>query len=433
VWPAAEPTAARSEPGASQARRRLLLVTLHYPPESGAAALRALKFTRYLGEHGWEAHVLTRRVARPPLDEASLSEVPPDVFVERALRPDTKEVLSVAGRYPAWLAVPDRHVLGWPLGSYRGILAHLRRPIDLIFSSSPAPTAHLIGRTVQRRTGAPWIAEFRDPWGAGVRRGPFRRAFEERLERRIARDADGLVVTTPEIGDDLAGRHGDALRRKTHVVYNGYDESDFADLTPARPLAPFHVVHAGTLDWSYRSPLPFLHALRACLDRGRIPPETRVTFLGSGDAVTSPSLSASVSALRLAEVVRLVDPVPHRQALSEMLGASLLLLLQGGGDVASCIPSKAFEYLRSGRPVLAVTPRECATRRFVERFEACLVADEDRPVEIGDQLAESYRRLDAGRFHERPALARFERRVLTAELAGILDRSSSCATAGEGG
>ena len=145
--------------------KRVLMVAYHFPPMSVSSGIqRTLRFAQYLPEFNWEPVVLT---AHPRVysgvSPASLAEVPPRLQVRRAFALDAARHLSLRGAYPQWLAVPDRWSSWW-LGAVPAGLALARQwKFDVIWSTYPIATAHLIAYTLHRLTGIPWVADFRDP------------------------------------------------------------------------------------------------------------------------------------------------------------------------------------------------------------------------------------------------------------------------------
>ena len=413
-----------------QSKGKVLMITFHYPPSNtSSGGLRPLKLGKYLREFGWDSSVLTVPVhCHESTDSGLMQQIPPGVTVHRAFCIDAKAALSIRGRHLGFVVVPDRYLSWLPFGVRRAVRVVRQEAVDVLFSTSPVPTAHLIALMVKRMTKLPWVADFRDPWveteGSEVY-GRMRQAVELRLERRVVHQADLVLVTTPEFGEYLRARYGAAVGEKIRVVYNGYDEDDFRDQigTNARDDR-FTVVHAGLLHPSYRNPVPVLEAVRRCLDDNALPPTARINFVGAGGDVASARLDQLVADLRLKENVQLTPRVPYQQALALLSEAAVLLLLQGGDDTRTLIPAKAFEYLRTGRLILTLAPSDSATARLVREFSGSFVAAPTDSVAIARQLAAAY---DAWRRGSRvvdrvqEGLARYSRRQAAADLGEILE------------
>ena len=336
----------------------VLMVAFHYPPCSGTSGVhRTLSFSRHLPRQGWRPIILT---ARPPAyestDDGKLSQIPDDAIVRRVFALDASRHLSVRGRYARATALPDRWITWWLGAVPTGLrLIRTHRPA-VIWSTYPIPTAHLIALTLHRLTGAPWVADFRDPMmdvdDVSERR---RHAWVERL---VVRHATRLVFTTESARRMYLQRYPSLGPDRAVVIPNGYEEDDFRGLaaaasTPATTSGPFRLLHAGMIYREERDPLPLLRALARLNREGRLTAETlRMELRDPGYEAEYTSI---IRDLGLAGVVQVLPPIPHRQALLDCAGASALLLLQGPTCNAQ-IPAKTYEYLRVGRPILALTP-----------------------------------------------------------------------------
>ena len=145
--------------------KRVLMIAFHFPPMRGSSGIqRTLKFARYLPQFGWQPAVLSahpRAYANTGQDQ--MSEIASDMPVHRAFALDTSRHLAFKGKYLSGMALPDRWSTWWLGAVPRGLkmIRHLRP--DVIWSTYPIATAHLIAYTLHRLTGIPWIADFRDP------------------------------------------------------------------------------------------------------------------------------------------------------------------------------------------------------------------------------------------------------------------------------
>lgn len=408
--------------------KRVLIVAYQYPPEGGASGvLRTLKFSKYLPQYGWIPHVLTLRESFYTVrDEKLMDDIPPEAVVHRTFALDTGRHLAIKGKYLGFLAVPDRFISWLPFGAARGIRVVRNFGIDVIFSSSPPPTAHLIAAATAKATGIPWVADFRDPWieeGIHPSPGSVRYRVESSLERWVVMFANRLVVTTPHLREDFLSRYPGLRTQKVHVIYNGYDEDDFRSLRiPDRPEV-FEIIHAGLVTPEFRDPSPVLKAVGLLIQKGQIKRDhLRLTFLGGGGYTGSTTFMGKVKALGLEDVVRVKDRVPHEEALMLLGRSAVLLLLQASDDTRALIPAKAFEYLRIGRPILAII-HEGATADLLRKMDLCYAARPSDDNTLSSSIVEIYKRWQSaedGLRVMRP-IARYERNFLSQELAHELN------------
>ena len=254
--------------------KRVLMVAYHFPPLAGSSGIqRTLRFVQQLPAHGWQPLVLG---AHPRAFERSSDdldgEVPPATVVRRAFALDAARHLSLGGRYPGALARPDRW-MSWRFDAVRQGLKMVRefRP-DVLWSTYPIATAHLIGAELQRRTGLPWIADFRDPMaqeGYPTDRATWL-AFSN-IERQAATQASVCCFTTPGAAAIYRARYPAAAQRMA-VLENGFDEDSFAAAEAALAAAPpeqrgplvpgcLTLLHSGVVYPDERDPAALIEAL----------------------------------------------------------------------------------------------------------------------------------------------------------------------------
>ena len=331
--------------------RHALFVTFQYPPDaSSSGVLRTLKYSRHLAEHGWRVTVLSVATsAYETVDSATLADIPATVRVVRTPYLDTRKHLAVRGRYLALAALPDRFV-GWlPWAVAAGVRIARSDPVDLIYSTSPPATAHLVAWRLARRLRKPWVADFRDPWfedppEPGAPAGRLFKSIDRRLEASVVGAAQHVVASTASLRDGLAQRHHQLDAAKFGFIPNGYDEADFAQLPSAAVRAAggecMDIVHAGSINPDFRDPVPLLRALRTAAEHGVLDPgRIRLRFLGGGAHADSAELRSAIDATGLADSVQMLPRVPYAQALAELARADVLLLLQASDDTRALVPA----------------------------------------------------------------------------------------------
>jgi glycosyltransferase involved in cell wall biosynthesis len=366
--------------------RRVLMVAFHYPPESSSSGvLRTLKFSKYLPEFGWVPTILTvQEKYYDTLDTSLTRQIPENVEICRTRAIDTRKTFAIRGKYSRLFTTPDRFV-GWlPFALRAGKRLIRKHHIDALYSTSPLPSAHLIAKALKSSTHLPWVADFRDPWTEPeLEPNPkgLRFRLDSALERSVLRSADRLVFTTTRARNDTLRHVGQDLANKSIIIPNGYDEEDFRQLPHAIPERfPLLITHTGLVDESYRSPLGFLHSLAELITAGEVSRgEVAVQFIGGGHYVESAEFGSLLKNLRLEEVVRSVGRMSYAECLEAQIRSHILLLLQCGDDTRYAIPGKAFEYLRIGRPILAIAPESASSELFHEVGGARVVDPKDAP------------------------------------------------------
>ena len=412
--------------------KHALFVAYHYPPESSSSGvLRTLKYTRYLGHFGWRVTVLTlNRDAYQETDPRLEEQIPADVRVVRTRFIEVKRHLAIRGRYPSVLAIPDRWVGWWPWAVAAGRRVLKDDPPDVIYSTSPHATAHLIGMTLARRSKAGWIADFRDPWyeeppeTGTTLLGQF---AARRLEHLVARRADRIVASTVRLRDTLVARYPWKPRETFLAIPNGYDEGDFSGIVTTSGLSSNEliIVHAGNINESFRDPRPVFEAVRRAAEAGLVDlSRVRFRFLGGGPFGESSEMKQAVERTGLMSRVEFLPRASYEASLTELSRAGVLLLLQASRDTVDLVPAKLFEYLRAGRPVLALVP-DGATAEVLRETGGGWVVDPADTDGLLDTVATAYRAWASGcsdsPMADRAALEKFSRERLAGTLAAHFD------------
>lgn len=404
--------------------KRVLMIAFHFPPQRGSSGIqRTLQFVRRLPQLGWQPLVLSAAPrAYDSVGPDQLDEIPPDVTVRRAFALDSARHLAFKGRYLGWTALPDRWV-SWLLGAVPAGLGLIRRHRpQAIWSTYPIASAHLIGLALRRLSGLPWIADLRDPMiDASHPSGRARRRAARWVEARTVRHCSVAVCTTPGAVRSYRARYPDVPPERFRLIENGYDEAAFAGIAPAaRTPGPLRLLHSGIVYPSERDPGPLFAALAALRARGRIGVDSLRLVLRA--AVHEDAVAQLARRHGVADLVEIAPPLPYRVALAEMLGADALLLLQA----ANCndqVPAKLYEYLRAGRPLLALTDAGGDTAAVLRGCGIDTVAALDDSAAITVALEQFLDLVAAGRapLAAPDSVRACERGARAAQLAGLLD------------
>ncbi|MGE0823676.1 MAG: glycosyltransferase [Candidatus Binatia bacterium] len=416
--------------------KRVLMIVYHFPPFRGSSGLqRPLSFSRYLPDYGWEPIVLTIHPrAYPEVGDVQFNEIPRNLHVARAFALDTGRHLAFRGAYPDWLGIPDRWV-SWLIGAIPLGLRLIRqyRP-KVLWSTYPIATAHLIGATLCRLTGIPWIADFRDPmveydavkdeyWP----RDPRVRRARSWIERLVVRYGTHAVFASCGARRIYTERFPEVPEDRWTIIPNGYDEENFLaaeqhQFLDQRVHGQLVLLHSGILyPTPDRDPTAFCAALAELRDAGHISPATlKIIFRATGH---DDHYCKLLTEYQLQEMVFLAPSIPYRDALSEMLHVDGLLLFQGYLSNPA-IPAKLYEYLRAQRPILALVDADGDTASALRSLG---LSDSQAPLDnkqlIKEHLMNFLHRVRQGTVSiaRMSDVARFSRRALTRQLGVLLD------------
>jgi glycosyltransferase involved in cell wall biosynthesis len=389
---------------------KLLLVTLYFPPAGGGGVQRPLKFASHLPALGIETHVLAPDDPKWVHEDADLP-LPTQAWVHRARyvgprgrriadeqhgRTGMELALLRASSIGRRLLLPDENVTWNATAIPKAISIARQEGIDVVLTTSPPGSVHLIGAAVKRATGAKWVADLRDSLalhahrsseGVGARAKQKARAGIAHL---VARQADAIVTAAEAITEETKGL---SPRGRVVTIPNGCDFDVVAGLAYPRGDR-FRLTHAGSF-FGKRDPKPFLRALAASgLD------DVTVRFLGD----FRPGDREFMESLGLAGRVELIEHVPRRESLRLQRDSDALLLLipEAGGRGRGILSGKVFEYLAAERPVLAVVPPDGAAAQLVRDTGAGVVAAPEDVDGIRDALVELHARWRAGRLDGTP-------------------------------
>jgi glycosyltransferase involved in cell wall biosynthesis len=214
---------------------------------------------------------------------------------------------------------------------------------------------------------------------------------------------------------------------RCHVVYNGFDDDDFKNLPAKQATAgKVRLLHAGTLDFRYRNPLPFLEAIARLRHR---PPLSQkgvsVEFLAPGANFENERFRNRLLEHSLVDVVTVTPGVPYKDSLQKQGDADILLLFQNHSAINMQIPAKLFEYMRIGKPVLAIAPQNSETARVVRDSRCGTVVDSENEEDFVESLYSGLEtillRTTSSGFDQVQNLSEYSRRYQTKKLAGILE------------
>ena len=385
--------------------KKLLVIANPYPPMASAGTTRVVRFVRHLPHEGWEPAVLTAKATGPAAE-------PPGVRAARAAVPWPRQLLGGGRRSTKinrWVAVPDPYAAWVGPAVIKGRELLRRERFDVLFSSSPRASVHLVAATLARQAGLPWLADYRDPWSTyQFRRYPTaaHRAAHTRLEAWALSRAAAVTAVNQPIVDDLVARHP-WLTGRAHVLPNGFDRTE----TPVGVSLGdgFWLVHTGRLYGREQQVAAFLEALAA------MPPDVKALFVGVDESRVRPDADR----LGLGDRVRIEPLVPLPVALGYQRTADALLLVNGRRPES--MSSKVFEYLQAGRPVFAISPAGSAARALFAEVGGgtCVLPDDSMRKPLAAFVAAV--RKGAAPVADPAALERYELGRLTAELAAILD------------
>lgn len=447
----------------SRACKTVLMISYPFPPLGAAGSLRPYRFAKYLPEFSWKPIVLTiKERDDAPKDFTLLESLPQEVSIIRTSIFDpylsyqsfrnrglgSKKVKS-ENRGPtcrdktnkkdplptttkrlkrfvkSTITTPDHQVFWFPFAVIRGASLIKKYGVDLLFTTSPPHSSHLIGWALKSMFGVPWIADFRDPWtdNFGFHEGMSKRryAFERRLEAMVIRNADRIVANTDANRKRLIDRFAEQEQSKFVTIHNGFERYP----APVRrtEFAKFTIVHTGIFYPKVR-PYFFFEALSRWFETsGHDRSTVQVLLVGEHNDGTR----IVVTRFGLHDVVEFVPRMPYRDTLHIAYNADLLLVSLGfDPENSGWVPIKIYDYLSTSRPVLAFLPEGEAADIIRETSAGFVIHSEDVDKTIGILDAEYKKKFfsDLGTPEFSPDAARISRFAaenLTRKLATTME------------
>jgi glycosyltransferase involved in cell wall biosynthesis len=435
---------------------KVLFIAYYFPPIGGGGVQRSVKFVKYLPEFGVAPIVLTGGNAETerwaPQDEALLRDLPPEAKVHRIHGlPPVDPPRGWGRRLRDACNLPAPFGTAWHDALVReGSRRCAEEQPDLIYVTLSPFEGAAAAAELSQRFGIPWVADLRDPWALDEMQvyvsGWHRRAAQIRM-RRVLRSAALVIMNTPEAAHRLVRAFPEYQSKRVTSLTNGFDAADFQSLVHRPAPAQFRLVHTGSLhthqghtlarrrkwferlgrvepgvDFITRSHTVLLEAMRRWRSRDpRMAHQVRLILAGS--LTPQDRHVAESSAVR--DQITIDRYRSHPETVQLQKDAEVLFLPMHNlppGRRATIVPGKAYEYLATGRPILAAVPDGDA-RDFVARAGTGLICRPHDVEAMAGLLQEQFRRWQAGQEPPQPDwdyLQRFERRELTRQLAAQL-------------
>ena len=433
--------------------KRVLIISYYWPPTGGSGVQRWVKFAKYLPSEGWQPVIYTpENPEQLAIDESLAAEIPAEVEViktrivepyeiyKKLLRKSghSKEAVEVnpvnaqnksfLQKVAMWvrgnLFRPDPRCM-WIGPSVRFLKKYLKEhPVDLIVSTGPPQSMHLIGRRLALETGLPWIADFRDPWTKifyfkhlSMTHGTER--WHKKMEKKVLDDTSVVVAVSPLVQQEFQAM----TSTRVELITNGFDECDFA----AEPCHEaeggldneFCVTHTGLFAADGNPTVLWEVLAEKCASDNAFRKALKIKLIGK----TDDSILTALNEAGLSECVKNIGYLPHSEAVEQQRNASLLILpLRKEPEYKAVLPGKLFEYLASRRPVLGIGQKDGAMAMILNETKTGVVLDwEDREA-IACHIDSCWEKHLAGKLVTDGAdISQFTRRSLTKRMAQLFD------------
>ena len=454
-------------------KKKVLIIAYYFPPLGMGGVQRVSKFVKYLPSFGWEPVILTvKDIDYFSRDDSLLKELPESAKIYRTgsfdplrlsylikkifrtktsdpervtLRNSQKEKIerffprkkrgqndrfffsSSRSRgfkpllkFADLFLFPDNKI-GWlPFALIKGIRICKKEKINLLFSTSPPLTCHLVAFFLKKLTGIRWVADYRDSYISYQNaKRPFSLKYLllKSLQKSFLRRTDGVVSVNQTIAQHLKETYPPV--GKIEVITNGYDQEDF-EVEVKKNKNIFRIIYFGTFSLDCPAE-PFLKALSNLLHQGKIS-QDKIRFIHAGISIGM-NIEKTIEEYGLKEVTELKGYLSHIEGIEKLLESDLALL-----TISQSVPvistGKIYEYFGAQKSVLAIAPQDGEAAKLMQSLGAGKVVSPENIPEIEDAILSFYREFEAGRFlfKATPDMTeKYERKYLTSRLACLFD------------
>lgn len=434
--------------------KRVLVITYYWPPTGGSGVQRWVKFSKYLPALGWQPVIYTpENPEQLAVDHTLEAEIPAEAEIirTRIIEPygiyksflrrsghskEATEVNPVNAQNKTFLQKaamwirgnlfrPDPRCL-WIRPSVKFLKKYLEEhPVDIIVSTGPPQSMHMIGRELARQTGIPWIADFRDPWtkifyfkhlamtGRTV-------MWHEKMEKKVLDEASAVVAVSPLVRQEFR----EMTSTPVELITNGFDECDCnpegSRDAAGGPDKDFIITHTG-LFAADGNPTVLWEVLKEKCNRNEdFRKHLKIELIGKTDRQITEALDAA----GLSENAVNLGYLPHSEAVGHQRNASVLILpLRKEPEYKAVLPGKLFEYIASCRPVLGIGQPDGAMAMIVKETNTGVVFDWEDRKSLTEYIDRCWEKHTEGSLTVEGAdLKRFTRKELAVQMASLLDR-----------
>jgi glycosyltransferase involved in cell wall biosynthesis len=422
---------------------KVLIITYYWPPAGGSGVQRWLKFVKYLQGFGITPVVYTVENPDYALEDASLQKDIPkglevlrhpiwepyalaNIFNKGKAKQTSAGFISskqsLFGKLSTYIRanyfIPDARKF-WIKPSLRFLEKYLiENPVDVVISTGPPHSTHLIGLGLQEKLGVSWVTDFRDPWTdidyfhqlPLTKRGLKKHHTQEAL---VVSKADLVLVVGTTMRQMLL-----KYNKNIAVVTNGYDGQ--IDKEAVALDARFSITHIGLMNEA-RNPYALWKVLsELCDELPGFAKDLEIKLIGKTDA----SVQHSIAAEGLVGCVNELGYIPHDQVHQHQKSSQVLLLAVNKVPSAKgIITGKIFEYLLAKRPIVAIGPEDGDLAAILKETQAGDIFDFDTSSRLKEKIVTLYQTYKENELVVNSKhIDKYHRKALTGTLASLLKK-----------
>lgn len=419
---------------------KALLITYYWPPAGGSGVQRWLYFTKYLVEMGLDMVIYTPENPEFALvDKNLVREAPDDLKVIKTKILEPNQILAkikggnkqdsagFLNPNPGFLErqlqfiranyfIPDARQL-WVKPSIAFLTDYLvKNPVDVVISSGPPHSMHLIGLALKEKLGLKWVADFRDPWLDidYFHQLPLTEKSKKKhavLEREVAKKADLILVVGKSMKEYYA-----KFNKNTQVVSNGFVLKNSTN--DSQLDRSFSLTHVGLMNADRNPELLWEVLGELLIEVEGFAKDLSINLIGKVDAKVKDQIKEN----NLEKHTSYVDYLPHDEVVKNQNSAQVLLLPVNRVPFArGIITGKVFEYLQSNRPILAIAPKDGDLAEIIEETQSGVVVDFLEKQKLKDTILSFYKKYKEQNLRiESKNIEQYDRQKIARKLKDLL-------------
>jgi len=420
-------------------KKKVLIITYYWPPAGGSGVQRWLKFVKYLRDFDIEPVIYT--VDNPGYainDKSLINEIPNSIETLRQPIFEPNLILNFFGtktnRESAGFLNPNPNFIGkiiqyiranyfipdarkfWIKPSVKFLSNYLEKnPVDVIITTGPPHSLHLIGLHLKKKKDIKWISDFRDPWTEidYFHKMPLNKKAKKKhhqLEREVLKNSDSVIV----VGNTMRDQY---LKETDKVVTisNGFDTSDNKEVSHLDIF--FSITHVGMMN-ADRNPSDLWKILKEiCLENPDFKSDLKIRLIGKIAKEVSHDLNIFDSG-----ITEVVDYVSYAEVKKYQLETQVLLLcINNVPSARGIITGKIFEYLQAKRPILAIGPEDGDAAEILKNTNSGSIFGFENKQKLKQHILELYKDYKKNQLIVNSEnIEQYHRRELTRKLAHLV-------------
>jgi len=418
-------------------KKHVLIITYYWPPAGGPGVQRVLKFVKYLPQFGWEPIILTVKDGEyQAIDESLESDISETLivfktrviglyclfkkFTGRKTIPTHQLSIgkndSLFSRLSRWvrlnIILPDGRIGWYPFAVAGGRKIIENEKVDLIFSSGPPHSLHLIARSLAKKYSISWVADFRDPWTERFyyeenKRSFFAKILDLYLEKNILTHANRITTVSMGLKALLEQKVSPS---KMEVIYNGYDETDFKTSPIEKTDNSIIISSIGTLSRT-QTPNVLFKAIEELRNEG-ITKSIYLHFAGT----IHPAIRDDINdRYHINDITTYHGYLSHMDAIEMMRKSDfLILVIPKTKNNVGIITGKLFEYLRAAAPIILIGPPDSDAAKILRETHTGFSIGYDSVPEMKNIILNPLRLVPTN-------IDRYTRENLTKQLSDVFN------------